>query len=187
MSLNLYENRWLDPLGGIHRIHPSSHIGKNVKIGRGTVVEENCYVGNRTFIGHNCVLRPGTVIGDDCTIGHLVVFDGQCTLGDRVLIHTHCHITDVDIEDDVFMAPKFASANCKRICHGRDYPLVIYRSKICRAARIGIGVLLMPGVTIGENAFVGPGSLVIKDVPAREIWYGHPAKKQGEVPYDEIL
>jgi acetyltransferase-like isoleucine patch superfamily enzyme len=91
------------------------------------------------------------------------------------------------MEDDVFVAPMFASANTKRIVHGRDYPLVVLKSYIYRAARIGIGVLLMPGMTVGENAFVGPGSLVTKHIPPREIWYGHPAVKKGEVPLDEIL
>ena len=59
--------------------------------------------------------------------------------------------------------------------------------KIRRAARIGIGVLVLPGIEIGENSMIGVGSVVTKDVPPREVWFGNPAIKQGNVPEDEIL
>ena len=152
------------------------------------VVEKDCKIGDNTFIGHHTVLRPGTIIGNDCVIGHLTVFEGKCTIGDRVLIEPQCHITlDIIIEDDVFIAPLFCGANTQKIKHGRDFDLKITAPIIRRAARIGIGVLLLPGVEIGENSMIGVGSVVTKDVPPREIWFGNPAIKHGDVPEDEIL
>ncbi len=185
---NPYEMPYDDLLKGWHPIHPYTVFGKNVKVGQGVVIERDCKIGDNTIIAHHVVMRPKTIIGNDCVIGHLNVFEGECKIGDRVLIHAQCHITkDVVIEDDVFIAPFFLGANTMRIKHGRDFPLVIEGYKIRRAARIGIGVLVMPGIEIGENALIGAGSLVTKNVPAREIWIGSPARKVGNVPDDELL
>jgi UDP-2-acetamido-3-amino-2,3-dideoxy-glucuronate N-acetyltransferase len=180
--------RYQDLLSGRHRIHYDTRFGKNVRLGEGVVIEGDCSIGDNCVIGHYVILRPGTKIGNDCTMGHHTVFEGDCDIGNRVLIHAQCHITkDVIIEDDVFIAPFFCGANTMRIKHGRDYPLVINGYRIRRAARIAIGVLVLPGVEIGENALIGAGALVTKDVPAGEIWVGVPARKVGDVPEDEIL
>lgn len=171
-----------------YRISPDVYFGKNVTIGCGVVIEKECYIGDNSIISHYCVLRPNTKIGNNCVIGHMTVFEGDCTIGNRTLIHSQCHITkDVIIEEDVFIAPFFCGANTPRIKHGRNFPLIIKGYKICRAVRIGIGVLLLPGVTIGENALIGVGSIVTKDVPAGEVWYGFPATKRGMVPENELL
>ena len=185
---NIYRSRFEDALDNFDPIHPSTVIGKNVRIGYGVVIEKNCVIGNNTFIGHHVVLRPGTIIGRDCTIGHLTVSEGDCQIGDRTLIHAQCHITkDVVIESDVFIAPFFCGANTPRIVHGRNYELKLEGYRIRRAARIGICVAVKPGVEIGENALIGINSNVTKNVPPRQIWYGNPARYQGMVPKDEIL
>lgn len=169
-------------------IHPTVKIGKDVRLGHYIVIEEGCEIGDGTFIGNFCVLREGTRIGKRCVIGHGTVFEGKCVIGDRVLIHAQCHITKgVVIEDDVFIAPMFVGANTPRIVHGRKYPLELKPYCIRRAARIGVGVVVLPGVTIGENALVGAGSVVTKDVPDRAIVMGVPARVVGEVPDDELL
>jgi len=185
---NLNSKKYQNALGNDPPIHPETKFGKNVRLGYGDVIEKDCKIGDNTFIGHHTVLRPGTKIGNDCVIGHLTVFEGKCIIGDRVLIHAQCHITiNVIIEDDVFIAPFFCGANTKKIKHGRDFNLKITGYTIRRAVRIGIGVLLLPGVEIGENSMIGVGSVVTKDVPPREIWFGNPAIKHGNVPEDEIL
>jgi len=169
-------------------IHPSTKFGKNVKLGYGVVIEEGCEIGDNTFIGNYTTLRPRTKIGKDCVIGHLTVFEGDAVIEDRVLIHAQCHITkDVLIEEDVFIAPFFCGANTQKIKHGRNYKLKINGYIIRRAARIGIGVLVLPGVEVGENSQIGVGSIVTKDIPPREIWLGSPAKKYKDVPEDEII
>jgi UDP-2-acetamido-3-amino-2,3-dideoxy-glucuronate N-acetyltransferase len=78
--------------------------------------------------------------------------------------------------------------NDKRICHLRK-SLTFMRAapRILRAARIGGGSVLLPGITIGENAFVGAGSVVMRDVPDGAIVVGNPAQVIGRVPQDEIL
>lgn len=152
------------------------------------IIEENCSIGKNTMIAAYAVIRPSTWIGDDCKIGIHTVLDGDVFVGNRVTIHTHCYIPlGAHIEDDVFIGPGFAAANTRRIKHGRDYPLVIHPCRIRRAARIGLGVVTLPGIEIGENALIGAGSVVTKNVPAKEIWIGTPAKLVGVVPDDELL
>ena len=185
---NIYSEKYIDALYGNSPIHWSTKFGKNVRLGVNVVIEKNCIIGDNTFIGHNTVLRPNTVIGKDCVIGHLTVFEGDAIIHDRVLIHAQCHITkNTLIESDVFIAPFFCGANTSRIVHGRDYELKISGPTIRRAARLGIGVLMLPGLEIGENAQVGAGSLVTENVPARQIWFGNPAVYSKDVPVDELL
>jgi len=188
MGDDIYTNEWKDALKGQSPIHCSTKFGKNVKLGHGVVIEKDCMIGDNTFIGHHTVLRPGTIIGNNCVIGHLNVFEGGCEIQDRVLIHSQCHITkDVLIEEDVFIAPFFVGANTPRIVHGRNYPLEIKKYTIRRAARIGIGVRVLPGVEIGENSMIGVGSVVTKDIPPRQLWLGNPAHYFKDVSEDEIL
>lgn len=185
---NLNSKKYQNALGNNPPIHPETKFGKNVRLGYGAVIEKDCKIGDNTFIGHHTVLRPETKIGNNCVIGHLTVFEGKCIIGDRVSIHAQCHIAIAStIEDDVFIAPLFCGANTQKIKHGRDFDLIETGYTIRRAVRIGIGVLLLPGVEIGENSMIGVGSVITKDVPPREIWFGNPAIKHGKVPEDEIL
>ncbi len=186
---NQNTKKYQNALGNNPLIHPETKFGKNVRLGYGVVIEKNCKIGDNTFIGHHTVLRPETKIGNNCVIGHLTVFEGESIIiGDSVLIHAQCHITsDTIIEDDVFIGPSTVLINTKRIKHGRNFDLKITGPIVRRAARIGGSVLLIPGVEIGENSLIGAGSVVTKDVPPREIWFGNPAIKRGNVPEDEII
>jgi acetyltransferase-like isoleucine patch superfamily enzyme len=158
--------------------------------GIGVVIEEGCKIGNNTFIGNYTVLRPNTKIGDNCKIGHLVICEGNTVIGNNVVIQSQCHLTrGLIIEDDAFIAPGVVTCNDRKICHRRRH-LIEYDEKapkICRAARIGSGAILLPGVIIGENAFVGAGSVVTKHVPSREFWFGNPAKKVKTISEKEII
>ena len=185
---NISELPYKRLLGQYGPIHPSVIFGNNVRIGEGVVIEKGCMIGDNTLIGHHVILRPDTIIGNDCIVGHLSVCEGKTTLGNRVTVHDQSHLTmGITIEDDVFIAPCFCGANTPRITHGRNFPLVLESYRIKRAARLGIGVLLLPGVVIGENSLIGAGSIVTCDVPDKEIWFGCPAVKQGNVPHEEWL
>lgn len=185
---NIYRDRYEDLLGNMAPIHPETRFGDNVKLGNNVVIEKGCKIGSNVIIGHSVVMRPGTIIGDDCMIGHLTVFEGDCLVGKRTLIHAQCHVTKgASIGEDVFIAPFFCGANTPRIVHGRDYPLVLKPYRIERAVRIGVGVVVAPGVVIRENAQIGMGSVVTRDVPARHCWLGNPAAFHREVPTEELL
>lgn len=169
-------------------IAPGTVIGDGAEIGHGVIIEENVHIGMDTIIAPYAVIRPNTVIGESCIIGIHTVLDGDVRVGDRVTIHSHCYVAKgANIEDDVFIGPGLCALNTKRIVHGRDYDLVLEPFRILRAARIGGGVTILPGVIIGENALVGAGSVVTKDIPSKQMWLGCPAQVFTSVPEDELL
>lgn len=186
MMDNFYEDIFESPEFG--PVHPNVNFGEKVRLSHYVVIEEGCSIGSGTFIGNFCVLRKGTKIGEKCVIGHGTVFEGDCEVGNRVLIHAQCHITrGVVIEDDVFIAPLFVGANTPRIVHGRNYPLILKPYRIKKAARIGVGVVVLPGVTIGENALIGAGAIVTHDIPDNAVAIGSPARTVRWVPEEELL
>ena len=171
-------------------IHPSVKIGENTKIEDTAIIQENCIIGDGCFVGHYVVMRPGTKIGDRTMIGHLTVFEGECSIGSDCLIHAQCHITkNAVIEDKVFIAPMFVGANDPDMVHmrrnGKDFIPKAYTIK--RGARIGIGVKILPGVTIGENAVVGVGSIVTGNIPDHTVYFGTPARMKSIVPKEEWI
>jgi len=187
-SLGAYGDPYEDLLEGMAPVYPGTKIGRNVKLGEGVIIEEGCKIGDNTIIGHHVIMRPHTVIGNNCMVGHLTVFEGDTTVGDRVTVHAQCHITSFTvIEDDVFIGPCFCCINTNRIKHGRDLELRLKGATIRRAARIGARTLMMPETEVGENAQVGAGSLITKNIPTKECWFGSPAIFKRLIPSEEYL
>jgi acetyltransferase-like isoleucine patch superfamily enzyme len=156
---------------------------------------ENCTIfpdvsiGVGTRLGNYLLIRSNTRIGENCMIGSYVDVEGDVVIGNNVSLQSGCYITrGVIIEDDVFCGPRVITMNDKLICHRRP-SLVFVRDapRILRAARVGGGSVLMPGVTVGVNAFVGAGSVVTKDVPEEAIVAGNPARVVGRVRIEELL
>lgn len=175
-------------------MYKDSFVSKKADIGEGTIVqtgaiiEDECKIGKHCRIGYHAVLRKGTVIGDHSVFGTHSVSEGYNKIGNHVTIHSQCHITKtVEIDDWVFIAPFFCGANTKQIVHGRDFKLALEGYRIKAGARIAIGVLVLPAVTIGREALIGAGSLITKDIPDFAIAYGSPAKVVGVVPPEERL
>ncbi|MES2877607.1 MAG: acyltransferase, partial [Pseudomonadota bacterium] len=125
-----------------------------------TEVQDGVVIASGTRIGSMTLIHQGAEIGADTTIGsHCNICN--CKIGNGVSIQTACHITrGVVIEDDVFIGPGVVTLNDKLTGGEMNFP------RICRGAKIGGGSVILPGVTIGENAVVGAGSVVTRDVPA---------------------
>lgn len=149
--------------------------------GEHCIIFPDVEIGKGTRIGNFVLIRSNTHIGIDCVIGSNVDIEGDVQIGNRVSLQSFCYPTrGFIIEDDVFCGPRGTTMNDKRICYRRPC-LTFVRSAplVLRAARVGGGSILLPGVTVGENAFVGAGSVVPRDVPDRTIVPGNPARKEG--------
>lgn len=115
----------------------------------------------------------------DCTIGSKCVIHSHVWVGDRVSIGDHCRIqafcfipTGVRIGNHVFLGPRVTFTNDKHP-PSPEWQITIVSDHVS----IGAGAIILPGITIGEGAIIGAGSVVTKDVPANETWVGNPARK----------
>jgi UDP-2-acetamido-3-amino-2,3-dideoxy-glucuronate N-acetyltransferase len=157
--------------------------------GRYCVILPNVQIGDGSRLGNFVLIRSETCIGTGCVIGSNVDIEGDVVIGNNVSLQSACYITrGVIIEDEVFCGPRVTTMNDKRMCYRRP-TLTFVRAapRILRAARVGGGSVLLPGVTIGENALVGAGTVVTGDVPDRAIVFGSPARVVGTVPDEEVL
>ena len=153
------------------------------------VIADDVQIGEGTRVGNFVFIRDNTIVGRDCLIGSYVDIEGDVRVGDFVSLQSGCYLTrGVIIEDKVFCGPRTMTLNDKPMTYGRPgMPFVRQAPRILRAARIGGGSILCPGVTVGENAVVGAGSVVTRDVPDRMIVLGNPAEVVREVPRDQII
>lgn len=153
------------------------------------VIADSVSIGKETVLGNFIFIRDNTIIGDNCIIGSYVDIEGDVVIGANVSIQSGCYITrGVVIEDEVFLGPRVITMNDKNMTYHRSNLKFVRKAPhISRGARIGGGSVLMPTVTIGENAVIGSGSVVTKDIPPRVIAFGNPAKVVKKVNDDEII
>lgn len=157
--------------------------------GQHCVLFDDVQIGERSRLGNFVFIRSQTRIGRECIIGSFVDIEGEVTIGNFVSLQSACYITrGVIIEDEVFCGPRVTTMNDKVMSYRRK-SLTFNRQapRFLRAARVGGGSVLLPGVTIGENALVGAGAVVTRDVPDRAIVVGNPARVVGRVSDEEVL
>lgn len=136
----------------------------------------NKNIPTSTNIWQFCVIFPNAIIGENCNICAGVLIENNVTIGNNVTIKCHVEVPEGTIlEDNVFVGPNVSITN-DTYPRSKQHPDQYERIIIKKGASIGGGVCIVPGVTIGENAMIGAGSVVTKDVPANELWVGNPAR-----------
>jgi acetyltransferase-like isoleucine patch superfamily enzyme len=166
---------------------PPLELGDEVTVCAGAVVFAGARVGPRSVLGDQCQVRERAVIGADSVVGRGTTVDNDVVIGDRVKLQTLVYVTARStVEDDVFVGPCAMTTNDDTMGrHGPDYQL--RGATLRRACRIGGGVVLTPGVEVGEEAFVAAGAIVTKDVPPRAVVMGAPGRAVREVPAGDLL
>ncbi len=156
-------------------------IGRGCMIGVGAVLYAGTVIGDDTLVGDLACIREECKVGQRVVIGRGVMLNYNIEVRDRVRIMDASHFGgDMVVEEDVFIGPHVSSANDNSM--GLDPHAVRQGPHICRGASIGIGAILLAGVTIGEQALVAAGALVRENVPPRKMVFGIPAKVKGDVP-----
>jgi len=162
-------------------------IGDGATICCNAVVFTGAQIGPRAIVGDQAYVRERAVIGERTVIGRGSAVDNDVTVGARVSVQTSVYLTAFSVvEDDVFVGPCAMTTNDDAM--GRIAPGTPLRGAVLRrACRIGGGAVLVPGVEVGEEAFVAAGAVVTRDVAPRAVVMGVPARVVRDVPDDELV
>jgi acetyltransferase-like isoleucine patch superfamily enzyme len=167
---------------------PPATIGDGTIVSTGAIVFAGSTIGARVILGDQSCVRERVEIGDDVVLGRGSYIENDTTVGALTKIQAEAYITAYStLEDNVFIAPCVVTTNDNYMGRTEKRVAAMRGPTIRRGARVGGGAILCPGVEIGEEAFVGAGAVVTKDVPARKLVVGSPARVLRDVPDEELL
>ena len=153
-----------------YRAHPTAEIASGASVGDGTVIWQHC------------VILDTARVGKKCKVAHNVFVEGGATVGDRVTVKDNVSLyAGVEIGDDVFIGPNAVFTNVltpRAFISRKD---ALSRTKVANGATIGANATIVCGVSIGEFAMIGAGSVVVDDVAAYALVVGNPARQIGWV------
>jgi UDP-2-acetamido-3-amino-2,3-dideoxy-glucuronate N-acetyltransferase len=144
------------------------------------IVDEGARIGDGTRVWHWVHVCGGAVIGERCSLGQNVFVGNRVRIGNNVKIQNNVSVYDnVTLEDDVFCGPSMVFTNVynprSAVSRKDEYRDTLVR----RGATLGANCTIVCGVTIGEYAFIGAGSVVNRDVPSFALMVGVPARQIG--------
>jgi acetyltransferase-like isoleucine patch superfamily enzyme len=152
-------------------------VGDHCNIGPHAVLYYGLTVGNNTLIGDGASLREGVIVGHHCLLSRYVTINYNTKIGSHTRIMDLTHITgNCIIGEGVFISVLVSTTN-DNVVVTRQYDEEQVRGPhVHNGATVGAGACLLPGVTIGEGAFVGANAVVTKDVKPYDVVMGVPAQ-----------
>src|ERR671927_895870 len=157
---------------------PPAEIGDGAIVSTGAIVFAGTRVGARVILGDQSCVRERVTLGDDVVVGRGSLVENDTTIGALTKIQANAYITAYStLEDNVFIAPCVATTNDNFMGRTEKRHALRRGPTIRRGARVGGAAVLLPGIEIGEEAFVGAGAVVLRDVEPRAVVVGNPARQ----------
>jgi len=167
---------------------PPLELGAGTIVSTGAVVFAGTRLGERVIVGDQACVRERCKLADDVVVGRGSLVENDTSVGARTKIQANAYVTAYSkLEEDVFIAPCVTTTNDNFMGRTERRHELRKGPTIRRGARIGGAAVLLPGIEIGEEAFVGAGAIVIRDVAPRAVVVGSPARQIREVPDEELL
>jgi UDP-2-acetamido-3-amino-2,3-dideoxy-glucuronate N-acetyltransferase len=144
-------------------------------------------IGDGTSVGQYSIVSEEAKIGANCKIGSHCLIENNVVVGNNVKINCGVQLWNgITVEDDVFIGPNvtFTIGTYQRL---KAYPEGLATTIIKHGASIGANSTIISGLTIGSNAIIGAGSVVTRDIPDGELWFGNPARSRGEIPLEAMI
>jgi UDP-2-acetamido-3-amino-2,3-dideoxy-glucuronate N-acetyltransferase len=149
-------------------VHESSYVDEGAIIGKGTKIWHFSHVMGKTVMGENCNLGQNVVISPD------VVFGNNVKVQNNVSVYT-----GVVCEDDVFLGPSMVFTNVMNPRSAVNRKNEYKKTLVKKGATIGANATIVCGINIGEYAFIGAGTVVIREVKPYAMLVGNPARQIG--------
>jgi acetyltransferase-like isoleucine patch superfamily enzyme len=167
---------------------PPTEIGDGTIVSTGAIVFAGSRIGARVILGDQSCVRERVTLGDDVVLGRGSLVENDTTIGSMTRIQADAYITAYStLEEHVFVAPCVVTTNDNFMGRTERRHELMRGPTIRRGARVGGGAILCPGIEVGEEAFIGAGAVVTRDVPPRVVVVGSPARVLRDVPEDELL
>jgi UDP-2-acetamido-3-amino-2,3-dideoxy-glucuronate N-acetyltransferase len=163
-------------------------IADDVQIGCSCVLYAGASIAHQVMVADLATVREAVTIGEQTIVGRGVAIENDCAIGKRCKLETNAYITAYsELEDDVFVAPMAATSNDNYMARGSGRFKHFKGVTVKRGARIGVNATILPGRTVNEQGVVAAGAVVTRDVPARIIVAGNPARVLRDVPKEQLL
>jgi UDP-2-acetamido-3-amino-2,3-dideoxy-glucuronate N-acetyltransferase len=167
---------------------PAAQIGDECIIGTMAIIYRGSRIDDRVLVADLATIRENTRIGAETIIGRGTAVENHCTIGKRCKLETNAYITAYScLEDDVFVAPGVVTSNDNFAGRSRERFRHFKGVTIKRGGRIGAQATVLPGRVIEEDGMAGAGSVVTRDVKARKVYVGNPARELKDVPPEQLL
>ena len=155
---------------------PITSIGNNSNIRSHTVIYFGNKIGKAFQTGHHVMVRESNEIGNNVSIGTNSVIEHHVKIGNDVRIHSNVFVPEyTELEDNCWIGPNVVFTNA-RYPKSKNVKETLKGAIVKKGAKIGANSTILPGITIGENALIGAGSVVTRDVEAGKVVAGNPAK-----------
>jgi acetyltransferase-like isoleucine patch superfamily enzyme len=153
-------------------------VGGEAVVRSGAVIYAGAEIGDSAVIGHHTLLRSFVTVGEGSQLGHHLTVERATSIGAQVRCSPGSHLTSsCTLADRVFLGAGVRTVNDRElIWRDPDRVPELVPPRFELGARVGSGSVILSGVTVGEEALVGAGSVVTHDIPARSVAYGVPAR-----------